>query len=226
VYAVGHDGLADRGRWKAATLAVPRSVLSHRSAAELWELLKPNRGIPQITVRYPASPGRRRGMRIYRSRTLASVRTTSRDGIPVTMPARTLTDLARVATPAEVRRATREAESRGLPLDDDHISTKTDSDLEDEFFSLCRRHRVPLPESNAQIGPYRVDFLWCAQRLVAEVDGYLYHRGRVAFREDRERDVWLELRGFTVVRFDDARIAADPAGIAADLLRLLAARAA
>jgi hypothetical protein len=37
VYAVGHTGLSNRGRWKAATLALgSQAVLSHRSAAELW----------------------------------------------------------------------------------------------------------------------------------------------------------------------------------------------
>ena len=226
VYAVGHDGLTDRGRWKAATLAIPRSVVSHRSAAELWELLRPNPGVPQITVPYPASPGRRQGIRIFRSRTLAGTRTTIKDTIPVTMPARTLADLARVATPADVRRATREAEKRGLPLADGHIPTKTDSDLEDDFFELCRRFDVPLPESQVRIGRYRVDFLWRAERLVAEVDGFIYHRGRQAFRDDREREVWLEIQGFTVVRFDDTRIDDDPAGIALDLARLLALRAA
>jgi hypothetical protein len=148
-----------------------------------------------------------------------------RNGIPVTMPGRTLADLTRVATPAEVRRAIREAESRGLPLGDDHVSTKTDSDLEDDFFDLCGRYGVPLPEKRAQLGPYRVDFLWRAERLIAEVDGYIYHRGRQAFRDDRARDVWFEMRGFTVVRFDDTRIDVDPAAVAADLLRLLADRA-
>jgi very-short-patch-repair endonuclease len=84
---------------------------------------------------------------------------------------------------------------------------------------------VPEPENQAQIGPYRVDFLWRSERLIAEVDGYIYHRGRQAFRDDRDRDVWLEIQGFTVVRFDDTRIDQDPAGIASDLLRLLASRA-
>jgi very-short-patch-repair endonuclease len=225
IYAVGHAGLTDHGRWKAATLAVPRSLLSHRSAGELWQLLRPKGGIPQITVPYPASPGRRQDIRIFRSRTLAAGRTTIRDGIPVTMPSRTIADLACVATANEIRRATREAESRGLPLGVDHVSTKTDSDLEDDFFDLCRRYQVPLPEKRAHIGPYRVDFLWRAQRLVAEVDGYIYHRGRQAFRDDRDRDVWLEVQGFTVVRFDDTRIGDDPAGIADDVLELLARRA-
>jgi very-short-patch-repair endonuclease len=145
-----------------------------------------------------------------------------RDGIPVTMPARTLADLARVASRAEVRRATREAESRGLPLAPEHVPTKTDSDLEDDFVALCARRGVPLPEKNARIGRYRVDFLWRPERLIAEADGYVYHRGRQAFRDDRDRDVELELAGFTVVRFDDSRIDDDPAGIARDLLSLLA----
>ncbi len=168
VYAVGHAGLTDRGRWKAATLAIPGSVLSHRSAAELWQLLRPAGGVTQLTVPYPASPSRRQGIRIYRSRTLAARRTAMRDGIPLTMPERTLFDLARVATPAEVRRATREAEVRGLPLGGDHRPTKSDSDLEDDFFRLCRRYHVPLPERNVSVGRYRVDFLWRAERLVAE----------------------------------------------------------
>ena len=159
-------------------------------------------------------------MTIHRSRTLA--RTTSKDGIPVTRPARTLGDLTRAATPAEVRRATREAEARGLPLGNDRVATATRSDLEDDFLALCRRHRVPLPENNVLIGPFEVDFLWRPERLIAEADGYLYHRGRQAFREDREPDVELEIMGFRVVRFDDHRIAEDPAGIVRDVLALLA----
>src|SRR5688500_16511768 len=90
VYAVGHPKLTDHGRWTAPTLAVPNSVLSHRSAAELWGLLRPNGGDPQLTVPYPASPTSRKSIRFFRSRTLSATRTTIRAGIPVTMPARTL----------------------------------------------------------------------------------------------------------------------------------------
>ena len=41
-------------------------------------------------------------------------------------------------------------------------------------------------------------------------------------RDDNDRDVELELLGFTVVRFDDSRIGDDPAGVARDLLSLFA----
>ena len=223
VYAVGHDGLTHHGRWKAATLAAPRGVLSHRSAAELWELLPPSSAKPHLSVPYPASPARRADLTIHRSRTLARARTTSRDNIPVTMPARTLADLMSVASAADVRRATRTAEKRGLPLDPRYLSDRTESDLERDFLAICRRHRVPEPETQAWIGRYRVDFLWPLERLVVEVDGYIYHRGRRAMREDNDRDLELELAGFRVVRIEDTRIDEDPAGLAAAVLCLLRA---
>jgi hypothetical protein len=222
VFAVGHPGLTHRGRWKAATLALgPRAVLSHRSAAELWDLLAPSDARPEVTLPYPASPAKRARLVIHRSRTIASHRATSRDGIPVTMPARTLADLARAGPPADVRRATRAAEIRGLPLDLDHVSERMESDLERDFIAICRRYGVPEPEVNVSIGRYRVDFLWRAARLVIETDGYVYHRGRQAMRDDNDRDLELELRGLRVVRIDDSRIADDPEGVASAVLGLL-----
>jgi very-short-patch-repair endonuclease len=224
VYAVGHRRLTDHGRWKAATLALgPRAVLSHRSAAELWELLSPNGAAPHVSLPYPASPAKRANINIHRSRTLAATRTSGRFNIPVTMPARTLADLARLAAPAEVRRATRAAEKLGLPLDPGCASEKTESDLERDFLAICRSFDVPEPETQVQIGRYRVDFLWRRRRLVIEVDGYIYHRGRQAMRYDNDRDLELELRGLRVVRIEDSRIASDPAGVAAAVLGLLRA---
>src|SRR5919106_2566345 len=42
VYAVGHKALSVEGRWMAAVLACGEgAALSHRSAAELWGMLKP-----------------------------------------------------------------------------------------------------------------------------------------------------------------------------------------
>jgi very-short-patch-repair endonuclease len=222
VYAVGHPALSDRGRWKAATLALPGSVLSHRSAAELWEMLEPGGGLPHVTVPHGSAPSRRREIMIHRSRTILETRTTLRDGIPVTMPSRTLADLGRVASAAVVRRARRAAEKRGLPLDDGYVADRTESDLERDLLAICRRYGVPEPEVNVPIGPYRVDFVWRAQRLVVEVDGYVYHRGRQAMRDDNDRDLELELRGLRVVRIDDSLIADDPRGVAAAVLGLLA----
>jgi predicted transcriptional regulator of viral defense system len=69
VYAVGHAGLPREGGWMAAVLACgDGAVLSHRSAAELWELLPAGEASIHVTV--PASRGGRRarhGLRIHRS---------------------------------------------------------------------------------------------------------------------------------------------------------------
>jgi Protein of unknown function (DUF559) len=222
VYAVGHPVRSHRGRWKAATLALgPRAVLSHHSAAELWELLPHSDARPHVTLPYPASPAKRANLVIHRSRTLARERTTRRDGIPVTMPARTLADLERVASAADLRRATRAAERRGLPLDPGRAPERTESELERDFLAICRRYGVPEPEVNVRIGRYRVDFLWRAPGLVVETDGYVYHRGRRAMRDDNDRDLELELAGLRVVRIDDSRIAEDPAGVAGAIRGLL-----
>jgi very-short-patch-repair endonuclease len=45
-----------------------------------------------------------------------------------------------------------------------------------------------------------VDFLWAAEKLVVEVDGYAYHASRRAFANDRRRDAALMASGHRVVR--------------------------
>src|SRR5690242_8892043 len=59
VYAVGHRALSLHGRFMAAVLACgDGAVLSHVSAAVLWELLKPIDGPVHVTV--PSYSGRSR----------------------------------------------------------------------------------------------------------------------------------------------------------------------
>lgn len=190
----------------AAVLACgPGAALSHRSAAELWELLPRRDGPVHVTV--PTVNGRRQrpGLRIHRSSTLTDGERTRRNGIDVTTPARTLRDLPATVPSFLVRRATRQAEFLGLDLGG--IETDgTRSDLERAFLRLCRRHRLPSPEVNARIGPYAVDFLWREQRLVVETDGFAAHRGRQAFEDDRARELYLHARGYRVRRFSDRQV--------------------
>ena len=209
----------------AAVLACgPGAVLSHRSAAELWQILKPVAGPAHVTV--PTNAGRRRraGIAVHRSGALLTSQTTTKAGIPVTKPTRTLTDLRATVEPKEYRRALRQAEFLRLPIDLPTDGTR--SEQEADLLAICRRHRIPRPEVNARLGPYTVDFLWRAERLVAEADSWSAHGGRVAYREDRERDLWLKLRGFEVVRFTNEQIAREPAMVAAALRGLLRTRVA
>ena len=190
------------------------AVLSHRSAAELWQLLAPGDGPIHVTLPTPSGGRRRRdSLRIHRS-SLPTSDTAVRSAIPVTTPARTIADLKRTVPPAAVRKAIREAEFRGLDLGDIE-SDRTRSDLERAFLRLCRRYRLPEPEVNIPVAGFTVDFLWRQQRLAVETDGYAAHRGRQAFEDDRERELALAELGIRLRRFSDRQVEQRPAQVAA-----------
>ncbi|HEY1284863.1 MAG TPA: DUF559 domain-containing protein [Solirubrobacterales bacterium] len=193
------------------------AALSHLSAAALWGLLDTRDGPIDLSVRGNGGRAHRAGIRLHRRRSLKTVHVTAHRGIPVTTPAKTIADLASVLTERRLRQATREAEVLGLPTDTSAISDRTRSDLESLFLSFCRRHRLPRPEVNVRVGPHLVDFLWRNRRLVVETDGYRYHRGNVAFEEDRARDINLRSLGYDVIRVADRQLTEEPQQIA-DLL--------
>jgi very-short-patch-repair endonuclease len=167
------------------------AAISHRSAAQLWELLPIGTGPVDVTV--PGDGGRRRrtGIRLHRSRSLLPAHVTLRNGIPVTTPARTVADLHRVVS---------KPDRAGL------ISAR---ELR-EVLRLCRRHRLPGPEVNVRVGPHLVDFLWRDRKLVVETDGYASHRGRQAFQDDRGRALDLRARGYEVIRLAGKQVDEEP----------------
>lgn len=208
----------------AAVLALGEgAVLSHRSAAVLWGMLARDRAVVDVSVPGESGRGRRRGIRVHRSRSLRRHHQTRRLGIPVTKPARTIADLRRVAPAWEVRRAIRQAEVLGLPLGETP-SDRTRSDLERDFLALSRRYRLPRPEVNVELGTYTPDFLWREDRLIVETDSYLYHRGEQAFKDDHARDLELRRRGFEVIRLSEEQINEEPDRVAAVLHGMLASR--
>jgi len=244
VYAVGHLALSFEGRCMAAVLAVgrgsarPGSILdhwgaavSHRSAAVLWELLPIADDSVDLVVAGVGGRARRDGIRLHRSRTLVVGDVTLRQAVPVTTPARTIADLRLALTAGragsvsarELRKAVRQADVLGLPLGVGHRGDRTRSDLEQEFLRLCRRHRLPRPEVNVPIGPYLVDFIWKDRKLIVETDSYLYHRGKLAFQEDRERDLDLRRRGYDVIRLSERQIDDESARVAETLVAVLSA---
>ena len=224
VYAVGHAGLSTEGTWMAAVKACgPGAALSHRSAAELWRMLPRPGGIVHVTLPSAAGRARREGIRLHRSSSLTGAATTVRDRIPVTTPARTVADLRRSADAETFRRAIREADVLRLRIAAAVPDAGgTCSELERRFLGLCRRHRLPRPEVNVRVGHLLVDFLWPAERLAVEVDGYGAHRGRQAFEDDRARDIALKLGGYEVARFTWRQVTDRPRAVARAVRGLLA----
>jgi very-short-patch-repair endonuclease len=218
IYAVGHIAASIERRWMAAVLALGNgAVLSHRSAAELWGLLSAQGG--PVDVSLPSRHGRpqRSGIRIHRPVSLEPAETTRRRGIPVTSPTRTIADLRRTVPSQESLRAIRQAEFLGLAIDPILEPDRTRSELERKFLQLCRRHLLPQPAVNLSVGPFTVDFCWVEQRLIVETDGYRFHSGRVAFEDDRARDLKLRALGYEVLRLSYRQVIDDSAEVAAVL---------
>jgi very-short-patch-repair endonuclease len=235
----------------AAVLAYgPKAVLSHRSAAALWNLRRDNRAKTDISL--PSRSARSRpGIDVHRTGTLTPADCTIHDGIPCTTLARTLLDLADVVYPRDLERAIEQAEV--LRLFDlravDEVLARangrrgagvlravlagleqpalTDTELEERFLMLCRAATLPSPEVNVwldidDLPAVKADFLWRAERLVIETDGWESHGTRQAFERDRRRDERLKLAGYDLLRFTRRRIVADPGGVTRTVAQLLA----
>lgn len=98
----------------AVELAGPDASLSHRTAALLWILDGFDRAPMEVLVRHGTSRKRWPGVRVHESRSLAECDLTTRRGLPVTNPVRTILDLATVAHPFRVEQAMEDGLRRDL----------------------------------------------------------------------------------------------------------------
>ncbi len=189
-------------------------------------------------------PQSRPGLVVRRVKMLDPRDTGRRRELPVTSPARTLLDLAgtvsrneleaayerarvlRLLQPADVLAAMdRTPGRRGATtlqaLIDDRPGL-TRSAAERRLMFLIRRGELPTPATNVRIAGHEVDLLWSDARLVVEVDGYAWHRGRRAFEHDRRRDADLQVAGYRVIRVTWRRIQDQPEALLVMLTQALA----
>jgi very-short-patch-repair endonuclease len=251
VYLVGHRLIQKEGRWMAAVLASgPDAVLSHHSAAALWELRPTSRTTIGVTT-----PHRSRSWR-HIDRHVSALppdERTVKDGIPVTTAARTILDLAATEPLDVVKRLLREMEYRelwgSLSLWDlverypgrrgirkvkaalegikDEPSGERRSPLEERFAPFLREHHLPLPRFNDPIAvgekTFQVDCHWPTLRQIVELDGWQGHKSRSAFREDRARDRILTVAGYTITHLTWNQLDDEAEAIASHLRVLLEA---
>ncbi|HEY1356625.1 MAG TPA: DUF559 domain-containing protein [Solirubrobacterales bacterium] len=248
VYALGRPDLPLEGRWLAGVLAGgDAAVLSHGSAAELWDIRRRRRA-STVEIASPRSTRSTNGLRRhFVQRRLSEV--TTRKGIPVTTLPRTIIDLAAILRVEALEAAVREAqyahsldpeslrrllyEYRGcrgvarlrLCLDNLGIGPKgrTRSRLEDRFASLLARSEIPQPQLNALVDVggelIEADCLWARERVIIELDGGA-HRTDSAFESDRARDRRLQALGWKVGRVTWSQLD-EPEAVLADLRRML-----
>jgi very-short-patch-repair endonuclease len=219
------------------------AVLSHESAAALYGIEDRE---SRIVVSTPGSRRTRsRDIRLHCQQFEPRDRGVL-DEIPVTSPARTLIDLATIASANRLEAAVNAADKlglvdpetlraevaeragqRGAPalrhlLDRDTFRL-TDSELERRFLRLVRRSGLPVPETGVVVDGMRLDFLWPQLGLVVETDGLRYHRTAQQQAADRRRDQALAAHGLTVLRFTHAQVVGEPESVIA-VLRAVANR--
>lgn len=235
----------------AAVLACgPGAVLSHRAAADLLGLRSSSATKIDVTVRGTGGRGHEQ-IAVHRSRTLLDRDVIEVDGIPCTSVARTLLDLAELVDQDGLVKAIERAEIQQLfdlravedVLDRAHgrrsaarlraalaevaIRPPTRNDLEQAFFEICVKARLPRPAVNRWIQvdgtSYQADFSWEDLGLIAETDGYETHGTRTAFEHDRRRDQKLAAAGWRIVRFTWRQVMYEPSAVAKTLRGLSAA---
>jgi very-short-patch-repair endonuclease len=246
VYSVGRPPATPEDRAAAAVLACGElAALAHFGAAALWAIWEhwPTR----FDVIAPTDR-RRPGIATHLI-VLPDTDIRHRLGIRVTSPPRALLDCApslsddrriRMVNSARVNKATRVTDAQiadiiarnphhpGAKLlrwfvEDDagHVS---ESHLEDVLFPWCDAHGLPRPQTQVQIGNYRVDAAYLVEKVVLELDGYLSHSGRESFEGDRDRDADMADYEFIVIRLTSRRLKRQPVREAARLQRILDAR--
>ena len=189
VYGVGGAPPTWHQALVAASLAAgPGAVVSHRSAAALWELDGFDRGVVEISVVRPLCH-RLRGVVVHRSTDLDRSMPTTRHRVVVTTPTRTLVDLGAVVRPRAVERALDHAVGRklvtlaGLRHELDSVARRgrrgagviralleersgvtgaPESVLEARLLRLCRDHCLPIPVCQYEVRSGR--------RLLGRVD--------------------------------------------------------
>jgi len=214
----------------AAVLACgPGAVLSHGSALTLWGIWK-RWDLPfDVTVGTDRRP---RGVQVHRNKLDDQDLTTHLD-IPVTTLARALLDQAKGMPQKSLNRAINNGREAGYV----HISQLEDvvdrnprhpgrpaieycigvaperpskSDFEDDFPAFCARYGLPQPEMNASVCGHTVDALFVKEKVIVELDGWLFHSSRFSFEDDRDRDADTTAAGFVTVRLTKARLRQDP----------------
>jgi very-short-patch-repair endonuclease len=232
----------------AVLSAGPSAVLSHRSAAQLWQLLPPSRIAAEV-IR-PTRFRSRRGICGHCS-PLPPDEVAVVEGIPVTSVPRTLLDIAATTPKRQLAKAFNEVEVRGLA---DRLSIpdlleryagrqgsvalralldgeggaqgRTRSDLEDLFIASLDGAGLRRPRLNAHVAVrgrfFEADCLWAEEKLIVELDGGAVHRTKLAFEKDRERDRLLLAEDWRVIRITWRQLRDDAPAVIADLRKVLA----
>ncbi len=226
--------------WEAVLYADPGAMLSHRSAAHAWGLIKYPPVVIEVSTPREKAASIDAVVRVYRGRHVVRC---ACDRFPVTTIPQTLLDLARVEA-ALLPRALATLDFRkqldfgvleaicgsgrlgssalrAALLEHQPALAYTNGELEQRFLRWCERWKVPLPKFNVRLHGVIVDAYWPEHGLVVELDGHANHSSPAQLRRDRARDLKLRAQDLRVVRYDWELMHRQPEAMHADLMRHL-----
>lgn len=209
------------GRWMAATLTEPGSVLSKLSATVARDFLSYEGPLTTITRAGDGGPRRYGGLVVHHSVLLDDEVTTLR-GVPITTVPRTLVDIAGTVSDRALARAVREAVRlkqvtlvalgdalgryrgrRGIRRLAGTVARysglpleRARSGAEVRALELLRGAERPMPRLNVHVAGEEADLSWPAWRLIVEIDGDPFHLdvGEDARKEDAWQSAGWEVR--------------------------------
>jgi hypothetical protein len=226
VYAVGRPPATPLERASAAVLACgPGSALCHGSAMVLWGYWRQWERPFEVVI---VGDRRPKGVHVHRSRTLTWRDTTKQLGVRVTTPARTLLDMSPRLNDEALKRAVNNA-LNSLWLTDGQLAdtvarhphapgarriasllglpgTPTRSGWEDDFPAFCKKYGLPTPIMGQPLHGYIVDALFVEAKVIVELDSWDFHKGKIPFETDRDRDADMLAHGYVTVRVTWDRI--------------------
>jgi very-short-patch-repair endonuclease/predicted transcriptional regulator of viral defense system len=248
VRSVSPTGRGELALRAAAALAGlgPQAVASHETAARLLGLALLGRDPAGIAITQVPGTGSRRGgagVRMHHA-ALPAGHVGRCDGVPVTVAARTVLDLARVSpfragvvvadsalrnnrtTKQELQAVIKSCRRwPGLQRAAEVVAfadSLAESPLESIARVAFRDCGLPPPQLQAQLGAdgfviARVDFYWERFRTIAEADGEMKYDNRFAATHQLRRDADLRDAGFEVVHFGWHDIYETPAQVATSI---------
>jgi very-short-patch-repair endonuclease len=217
------------------------AMASHRSAARLWSVDRPDDDPIDILLPTRVRHALPHDVEIHRPRDRQDLRPIMRSRIPSTNPMRMLLDLgavdenavfdafisvlsSKVVSPAAIRSAIMRHSKKGRHgvvalraaferWADEELPP--DSQLEGLVAEFLATHRLPPTTFHAIVEGFEVDFLFVGTAVILEADGWSTHGLlRDQFEFDRDRDQILTAAGYSVIHFTKRQLLANPATLA------------
>ncbi|MDN3456986.1 DUF559 domain-containing protein [Rhodococcus sp. APC 3903] len=239
VYSTEEPGYFER--CVAVTLWKPEAVLSHTSAAWLWDLLPEEPRFVEATVAPSVRAGSPQWVRLHRR---TGVSTDEWMGLPIVPIEQCFIDVATTLPRPELEAFFDAAVStrvpwksiaqlcdasrgrHGIPAVREQLRTccpLTRSEPERAVARALTARNVHL-EINARVGPYFGDLVDTRARVIVEIDGREFHTDPATFNNDRRRQNALVLDGWMVLRYSAATAMAHLDAVADEIITVVRRR--